>query len=105
MSVYSGKFSKSTGGFLVFLVIFKILGKLLNIWFGYKLSKEWESGTGDAYNSDFQKPPISAEGASYQAEGAGIPKVVHPTGPEQYQPNVQSSQPPAYQQGYQVGLN
>ena len=103
MSIYSGKFSKSTGGFLVFLVIMKIVGKLLSIWFGYQLSKEWESASDNYQDYPGGNPPVQAERAdTYQVENAGgMPKVVHPD----------SAQIPAYQQGfsqqggYQGGLN
>ena len=108
MSIYSGKFSKSTGGFLVFLVIMKIVGKLLGIWFGYQLSKEWESAP-DNYQDFGGNQPVSAEsGQAYHVENQGMgggPKMVHPSaGPE-------SATIPAYQQGYpaqqgyQGGLN
>ena len=99
MSIYSGKFSKSTGGFLVFLVIMEMFGKLLSIWFGYQLSQEWEAGP-DNYQDFGGNQPVSAEpqSAQYQVENQGIPKMVHPTGPD-------SATIPAYQQGYQGGLN
>mmetsp|Transcript_15829 Transcript_15829/g.40339 ORF Transcript_15829/g.40339 Transcript_15829/m.40339 type:complete len:189 (+) Transcript_15829:2011-2577(+) len=109
MSIYSGKFSKSTGGFLVFLVIMKMFGKMLSIWFGYQLSKEWEAGP-DTYQ-DFGGNAQDQAGQPYQAEqggmggiqgggmNTGMPKVVHPSGPD-------SATIPAYQQGggYQGGL-
>ena len=105
MSIYSGKFSKSTGGFLVFLVIMKIVGKLLSIWFGYQLSKEWESAPDNYQDFPSGQQPVAAEsGGQYQVDNSGMggmggmPKVVHPTGPE-------SATIPAYQQGYQGGLN
>ena len=94
MSIYSGKFSKSTGGFLTFLVIIKMFGNILSIWFGYQLSKEWEAGP-DTYQDFGGKQPESAE--PYQAETGQMPKVVHPTGPE--------SATIDYNQGYQGGLN
>ncbi|QDZ18029.1 hypothetical protein HOP50_01g05350 [Chloropicon primus] len=117
MSIYSGKFSNSTGNFLIFLVIMKIVGKLLAIWFGYQLSKEWESAP-DNYQDFGGKQPVSAESGSgaYQVEnpgmggmgggmggiggmGGGMPKVVHPAGASD------SATIPAYQQqGYQGGL-
>ena len=82
MSIYSGKFSKSTGGFLVFLVIMKIVGKLLGIWFGYQLSKEWESAP-DNYQDFGGNQPVSAEsGQAYHVENQGMgggPKMVHPS--------------------------
>ena len=108
MSIYSGKFSKSTGGFLVFLVIMKIVGKLLGIWFGYQLSKEWESAP-DNYQDFGGNQPVSAEsGQAYHVENQGMgggPKMVHPSA------EPESATIPAYQQGYpaqqgyQGGLN
>ncbi len=107
MSIYSGKFSKSTGGFLVFLVIMKMFGKMLSIWFGYQLSKEWEAGP-DTYQ-DFNPSADNQAAQPYQAEqgsmaggvnvNTGMPKVVHPSGPD-------SATIPAYQQGggYQGGM-
>ena len=100
MSIDSGKFSKSTSGFLTFLVIMKMFANLLSIWFGYQLSKEWEAGP-DTYQDFGGNQPESAE--PYQVENPQMPKVVHPTGPD-----MGSGATIGYQQGpggYQGGLN